>query len=419
MNGLGSLYDECVARRWVRSPRRWRRGGPLAAVALLIGFSLVGFYMPAQASAHSTSERTPSALGVIFNRPINVPLDAVPLPDHPSRMVPGPGLYGGTLDNSTCDADSMLAFLRVNGDKAAAWARVQGIDVAGIPDYIAKLKPVTLRLSLVVTSHGFSNGQPTDEPRILPAGTAILVNRTGTPRTLCYCGNPLTADITVNAFLDRCDDSKLRFLGQLDWPSELGPVKINESTNYVAAVDIESEQQTPKELQIPGPTPDSAKVQVACVLHARLTPPQDESLAIGGKSTVDEKDWVPRQFDSGGVVNWTWSVTGLKPGDHPLTLQVRPALQLGRNGPIQGDDSRIVSKETTVHVLTGGVVDSIGYWYDHDYQILKKVGSGIGVALIAILTFSRKFREAVTALFKKKEQTGATGARPEPPTPTA
>jgi hypothetical protein len=312
----------------------------------------------------------------------------------------------------------MLAFLQANEDKAAAWARVQGIGVADIPGYIAKLKPVMLRSRLVVTSHGFSNGQPTEEPKILPAGTAILVDQTGTPRTLCYCGNPLTADITVNAFLDRCEDSNLRFLGQLNWPGELDPVKIHESTNYLAAVDIESEQRTPKELQIPGPTPESMKVQVACVLNARLIPPRDESLAIDGKTAIDEKDWIPRQFDSGGVVDWTWSVTGLKLGDHVLTLQVRPALQLGKNGPMQGDDSRIVSKVTTVHVLSGGWVDSIGYWYDHDYPVLKKVCSGIGAALIALLAFSRKIREAVTALFKKKKQVGATGARPEPPRPT-
>jgi hypothetical protein len=416
MNSLASWYDRCVARRWVRSPRCWRRVVPLVAVAFLIGLSLGEFYMPAQASAprHSTSERMPSPLGVIFNRPINFPLDAVPLPDHPSSMVPGPGLYGGTLDISTCDAGAILAFLQANGDKAAAWARVQGIDVADIPGYIAKLKPVILRSRLVVNSHGFSNGQPTDEPKILPTGTAILVDKTGTPRALCYCGNPLTVDITVKAFLDRCADSSLRFLGQFNWPGELGPVKINESTNYLAAVDIESQQQTPTQLQIPGPTPNSTKVQVTCVLNARLMPPQDESLAIDGKTTVDEKDWLSRQFDLGGVVDWTWSVTGLKPGDHALTLQVRPALQLGKNGPTQGDDSRIVSKETTVHVLPGGVVYSIGYWYDHDYPILKKVGSGVGMSLLAILAFSRKLREAVTALFKKKEQTGATGSHPEP-----
>src|SRR5262249_11119878 len=153
----------------------------------------------------------PSPLGVILNPPINVPLDAVPLPDHPSSMVPGPGLYGGTLDISTCDAGAILAFLQVNGDKAAAWARVQGIDVADIHGYMPELNPVILRSRLVVNSHGFSNGQPTDEPKILPTGTAILVDKTDTPRALCYCGNPLSPDVTVKDFLNRCADSSLRY----------------------------------------------------------------------------------------------------------------------------------------------------------------------------------------------------------------
>ena len=173
------------------------------------------------------------------------------------------------------------------------------------------------------------------------------------------------------------------------------------------------------ELQIPGPTPGSATVQVACVLNARLIPPQDQSLAVDGKSAVDEKDWVFRQFDSAGVVDWTWWVTGLRPGDHVLALQVRPAVQVGKDGPMQGDDSKIVSRVTTVHILPGGVVDRIGYWYDHDYPVLKKVGTGIGAALIGLLAFSRKLREAVTNVFKKKEQAGATGPGPEPPAPTA
>ena len=241
MSNLGSWNEKCVARRWMQSSRRWRKMRTLITVVFLLGLGLVGIYMPAQASAHSTSKGTPSPLGVTFNRPINVSLDAVPLSDHPSRMVPGPGLYGGTLDNSRCDAGAISAFLQVHADKAMAWARVQGIDVADVPSYIAQLKPVTLRSRLVVNSHGFSNGQPTDEPRALPAGTAILVDQAGTPRTLCYCGNPITADVSVNAFLDKCDDSTKRFLGRLNWPRELDPVTINESTNYLAAVDIEQE----------------------------------------------------------------------------------------------------------------------------------------------------------------------------------
>ena len=335
MNSLISWYKECVARRWVGSPRRWRKVGSWVTVALLLCLGVAGFYMPASADEHNASEHTLLPLDVIFNRPINVPLDAVPLPDHPSRRTPGLGLYGGTLNNSTCDVGSMLAFLQVHGDKAAAWARVQGIGLADIPSYIAQLKPVTLRSRLVATSHGFRNGRPTDEPILLPAGTAILIDQAGTPRTLCYCGNPLTPDIVVNSVLSRCNDSAARPLGRLTWPGELNPLTINESTNYRAAVDIGSALKTPQELSIPGPTPDSVTVQVACVLNARLMPPEDGSLA------VDKK---PLLTKIGYPVSLTQAVSSTGRGQYrPPTWQSRadpPSTSRCASGRERPDDRR-------------------------------------------------------------------------------
>jgi len=47
------------------------------------------------------------------------------------------GLYGGTLDNASCDPAKMVAFLQSHPDKAQAWAAVQGISSAAIPAYFA------------------------------------------------------------------------------------------------------------------------------------------------------------------------------------------------------------------------------------------------------------------------------------------
>jgi predicted enzyme related to lactoylglutathione lyase len=38
-----------------------------------------------------------------------------------------PGLYGGTMNNSSCDRDRMLAFLKAHPDKGREWARVVGV----------------------------------------------------------------------------------------------------------------------------------------------------------------------------------------------------------------------------------------------------------------------------------------------------
>lgn len=115
------------------------------------------------------------------------------------EQVPGatPGLYGGTRDAATCDADQLVAFLQSDPDKAAAWAGVHGITVAGIPAYVATLTPVILTRDTRVTNHGFADGKATTIPAVLQAGTAVMVDEFGVPRVKCGCGNPLTEPTPV------------------------------------------------------------------------------------------------------------------------------------------------------------------------------------------------------------------------------
>ncbi len=101
-----------------------------------------------------------------------------------------PGLYGGTRSES-CNTVALVEFLQANPDKAAAWASVFGIGVEAIPDFVAGLTPVVLRVDTRVTNHGFGAGTPTAYQAVLQSGTAVLVDRTGVPRVKCNCGNPL------------------------------------------------------------------------------------------------------------------------------------------------------------------------------------------------------------------------------------
>jgi hypothetical protein len=102
------------------------------------------------------------------------------------------GLYGGTRDEASCNADQLVTFLEGNPDKAAAWAGVLGIRTAEIRSYVKDLTPVILRSDVSVTNHGYVNGHATSIPAVLQAGTAVLVDKYGTPVTKCFCGNPLT-----------------------------------------------------------------------------------------------------------------------------------------------------------------------------------------------------------------------------------
>jgi hypothetical protein len=114
-------------------------------------------------------------------------------PPAPTGTVSGAStaLYGGTGDDKSCDKAQLLAFLEQDPAKAAAWAQVQGIQVAQIRDYIATLTPVLLRSDTAVTNHGFRNGTANPINAVLQAGTAVLVDNRGIPRARCFCGNPL------------------------------------------------------------------------------------------------------------------------------------------------------------------------------------------------------------------------------------
>jgi hypothetical protein len=120
-----------------------------------------------------------------------------------------PGLYGGTQNVARCDPAQMVSFLQANPDKANAWVQALNADttlqwsggkqvtVAQVSAYVGELTPLTLTADVRVTNHGFANGKPTPRQAVLQAGTAVLVDKYGVPRTKCACGNPLTKPVPV------------------------------------------------------------------------------------------------------------------------------------------------------------------------------------------------------------------------------
>lgn len=102
-----------------------------------------------------------------------------------------PGLYGGSGEVSTCDPETLVAFLESHPDEATAWAGVIGIAPDEIGAYVAGLRPLVLLHDTRVTNHGFVDGRATPRQSVLQAGTAVLVDVAGMPRTRCACGNPL------------------------------------------------------------------------------------------------------------------------------------------------------------------------------------------------------------------------------------
>jgi hypothetical protein len=103
-----------------------------------------------------------------------------------------PGLYGGSGDVQVCKPQQVVTYLEQNPQKAAAWAGVLGIAPSGIAGYVGSLTPVLLTSDTLVTNHGYRDGHATTLQSVLEAGTAVMIDATGTPRVKCNCGNPLT-----------------------------------------------------------------------------------------------------------------------------------------------------------------------------------------------------------------------------------
>ncbi|WP_373862745.1 DUF6777 domain-containing protein [Nocardia amamiensis] len=147
--------------------------------------------------------------------PTNAKFPTVPPQGDGTDLVsqPYPGdrerLYGGTLDNASCDREQMIAFLMshpaeaaafvaaLNADPTLYWSGGRPLTESDLPAYLRELTPVLLRADTRVTNHGFDGQRPTPFQAVMQAGTAVLVDDYGIPRARCYCGNPLTPPVPL------------------------------------------------------------------------------------------------------------------------------------------------------------------------------------------------------------------------------
>ncbi|WP_256106439.1 DUF6777 domain-containing protein [Streptomyces sp. ODS05-4] len=102
-----------------------------------------------------------------------------------------PGLYGGTMNRSSCDVERQISYLTSEPPKNRAFAKALRIRPGDVPDYLRALSPLVLRADTWVTNHSYRDGEPRPYQAVLQAGTAVMVDDRGAPRVRCACGNPL------------------------------------------------------------------------------------------------------------------------------------------------------------------------------------------------------------------------------------
>ena len=102
-----------------------------------------------------------------------------------------PGVYGGSLDEASCDPELLVEFLGAEPERADAWAAALEIAPDDIPAYVDGLTPVYLSSDTRVVSHGFDDGEAVPRESVLQRGSAVMVDERGVPRVNCYSGSPL------------------------------------------------------------------------------------------------------------------------------------------------------------------------------------------------------------------------------------
>ncbi|MGW5282408.1 DUF6777 domain-containing protein [Streptomyces collinus] len=148
-----------------------------------------------------TPSGAPTVPGTSTSRGAATASGTASAPANEVRAVQGgaPGLYSGTRNRPSCDVEKQIRALQADPAKNRAYASQVGVRPGAVPAYLRSLTPVTLRADTRVTNHGYRGGGATSYQAVLQAGTAVLVDAHGVPRSRCVCGNPLTPPVAQRA----------------------------------------------------------------------------------------------------------------------------------------------------------------------------------------------------------------------------
>jgi hypothetical protein len=213
--GAGDQVVAVVARRTRR--RRPGSAGPVLLVLFVVVMVAVGRLT--EPAAHGRGEIVLESAQTAGTHPFTAsvatgPPAAAPAPASPAgHAAPGPsgatttaisttrgsqpGLYGGTRNAASCDAQLLIQDLQASPGQAAAFAEVEGITLPDIPSFAGGLTGVVLRGDTRVTDHGFVKDHPSVFQAVLQAGTRVLVDHFGVPRVRCAGGTPLGPPVAV------------------------------------------------------------------------------------------------------------------------------------------------------------------------------------------------------------------------------
>jgi len=241
--------------------------------------------------------------------------------------------------------------------------------------------------------------------------SADVVPGTGQPPPEGASGSPTSTEGPaqpgpgdLQAFLADCAKNVETWRpGQLRYTRQLS-IPLHQARTYRAQVDIQPGAQDQ-------PAPDAntgiAGVEVKCGVAARLVPLSDDV------AVEDGGNWVLRDFDQPAVVQWDWSVRAVTTHSTQVRLELRPAIAdaEGRHIiPAAEDNSDLTMSGDTDVTVVATRFQRFYQWWSDNWGPFQTVAGGLGVAVLALLTWLGKVR----GWFSKPESV----SEPDPPPPS-
>lgn len=222
----------------------------------------------------------------------------------------------------------------------------------------------------------------------------------------------LLDEAELTAFSEGCDTAARQYVqGDVAYPRSL-PAAMGEAASYEAAVRIRQvDPSSPTDL-IDAADPTEEPVKVQCLVAARLVA-VSETIDVEEPDEAGDGGWVYQEFTPDGTLEWAWSVTATAPRDGTLRLEMRPA--------VKGFDVTEVTRGRTARFSSDVVVDASwlqrgAYWTQHDGQALTVLAGFLGAALLGLLAFVPKVRDAVKGALGRG---GGAAPQPAPGPPTS
>jgi hypothetical protein len=273
--------------------------------------------------------------------------------------------------------------------RAGSRAKFIAVVVAGVFLFFSN---ALILAALVILASGDAVTSTSPDP-----GTVPTASPTARPSPTA----PPSRNAELEAFTRACKRHADQWVrGQVDYPRTL-TARMGQATTYSAAVDIRDAPAPPGK-EIDSPDPATGPVHVQCVVGARLV---EVTSGISVKTPADAKEsgWRYLEFTPSGLLEWSWSVTPTTPDSQELLLQLQPAAKSAELIP-GGSTTTTADYKTTVNV-TATRIDRLAYWFQTQWEPLTAVAGSIGAAILAILAFSAKARDAFRSLFTRKSTT--------------